>query len=141
MDKPADASKSARRAVMHGRFERDHNILHLWFPEPLTLSTVEHVDRFFADAQREWLEPTPGPFYLLVNFTNLTIDPAVTEAYTRAIGKFQKKLLGTFRYRVTDRLTATAVRIGNMRLAKASRIYPSERDAREAIRKARESAP
>jgi hypothetical protein len=129
------APKSTRGSVMAGEFERDHNILHIWFPEPLNLATREQVERFFSDAQREWIDPTPGPFYLLVNYTNLTIDPAVTEAYAKAIKKFQHKLLGTFRYRVTDQLTATAVRLGNMRMSKASRIYASESEAREAIRK------
>jgi hypothetical protein len=122
---------------MEGRFEREEKILHIWFPEPLLLSTKAQVDQFFTDAQREWIEPTPGRYYLLVNYTNLTIDPAVTEAYVAAIKKFQHKLIATFRYRIADNLTAAAVRIGNMRLSQSSSIYSSEAEAREGIRLAK----
>jgi hypothetical protein len=123
--------------AVSGKFEREERILHLWFDRPVDLRSDQQVRSFFDEVQRAWIDPTPGSFYLLVNYNNLTIDPVVTEAYAQAIQKFQHRLLGTYRYRIPDDLTAVSVRLGNMRLSQASRIYPSEVEARAAIRLAK----
>jgi hypothetical protein len=116
-----------------GRYERERNILHLWFPQTVSLDNPRAVATFFDEVVEDWINKTPGTFYLLVNYSNLHISPKQAEAYAENIGRFQPRLLGTFRYQVSKDFTGVAVSLGNIRHHAAANIFPDEASARKAI--------
>jgi hypothetical protein len=123
-----------------GRYERENNTLHLWFPRPVNLDNADLVSTFFDEVIEDWINKSPGKFYLLVNYTNLHIAPQQLAAYAENIGRFQHRLLGTFRYSVSNDFTGVAVSLGNVRLHAPANIFPDEASAREAIRAAKMQA-
>jgi hypothetical protein len=120
-----------------GRYDKERNILHLWFPQPVSLDQPESVAAFFDEVVANWIDKTPGRFYLLVNYTNLHIAPSQLDSYAKNIGRFQHRLLGTFRYQVSKDFTGVAVSLGNIRHHAPANIFPDEASAREAIRQAK----
>lgn len=123
--------------LVQGRFEPDQNILHLWFPEPVRLTDADTVKAFFDEVVRDWIEPTPGRFYLLVNYEKLHIAAQVAVDYGRNIERFQHRLLGTYRYSVPGDFTGVAVSLGNLQLKSRANMFENESAAREAIDRAR----
>ena len=120
-----------------GRFETLENVLHLWFPQIVRLVDPASVQVFFDEVTRDWIEPTPGRFYLLVNYANLHIAAHVAADYARNIQRFQHRLLGTFRYGVPGDFTGVAVSVGNMQLKTRAHLYENEAAARAAIEAAK----
>lgn len=121
-----------------GQYEAAENILHLWFPRRVELTTDEEVRGFFDEVIHDWVKPCPRRPYLLVNFGNLHIRPHLAEAYATNIGRFQGMLLGTYRYGVPASFTGVAVALGNLKLAAPANMFDDERSAREAIRVAKD---
>jgi len=128
----------AARAVKQvaGQFDKEENILHLWFPAPVNLVDMASVTTFFDEVVSDWIDVTPGQFYLLVNYANLHIAAAVSSAYGESIKRFHDRLLGTFRYAVSQDFTGVAVSLGNMQLQAPANMFSSESVARAAIRQA-----
>lgn len=120
-----------------GRFEQEHNILHLWFSEPVMLRDAESVTRFFDEVVENWINKTPGRFYLLVNYKNLHIAAHVADSYSANIRRFQHRLLGTFRYGIPGDFTGVAVSLGNMKLQTSANMFEDEAAARAAIDRTR----
>jgi hypothetical protein len=120
-----------------GRFEPLENTLHLWFPQPVRLGDAESVRVFFDEVVKDWIEPTPGHFYLLVNYQNLHITAQVAGDYAKHIQRFQHRLLGTFRYGIPGDFTGVAVSLGNMQLKTRVHLYENEAAARAAIEAAK----
>jgi hypothetical protein len=120
-----------------GQYEANLNILHLWFPSPILLRDVDAVTALFDEAISDWIEPTPGRFYLLVNYENLHIAGRVADCYASNIKRFQPKLLGTFRYGIPADFTGVAVSLGNLRLQAPANLFENEAAARAAIDAAR----
>lgn len=116
-----------------GTFESANNLLHLWFPRVVTLSEAAEVKRFFDEVTADWVDPTPGRFYLLVNYANLHISARVASAYAESIRGFQHRLLGTFRYGLPGGFTGVAVSLGNGQLRAQANLYDDEAAARAAI--------
>lgn len=116
-----------------GQYERERNILHLWFPKPVSLDSPDALATFFDEVVEDWINKTPGTFYLLVNYTNLHIGPKLSDSYAEHIGRFQHRLHGTFRYQVSKDFTGVAVSLGNIRHHAAANIFPDEASARKAI--------
>jgi hypothetical protein len=121
-----------------GKYEEDDRILHLWFPQPVQLRDPASLSEFFDEVIRDWIDPTPGKFYLLVNYTNLHIGAHVADAYANAIGRFQHRLLGTFRYNLDKDFTGVAVGLGNLQLKMSANVFPDEASARAAIHQAKQ---
>jgi hypothetical protein len=129
-----------RREFSEGRYDAEQNVLHVWYTQPVQLEDEETIHEFFEDVVERWITPCPRKPYLLVNYANVNIRPDMAEAYAREILRFRDRLLGTFRYGMTQgalgHFTAVAVRLGNLQLAAPSNIFASEGEAREAIRAA-----
>jgi hypothetical protein len=119
--------------LVAGKYEPGHNILHLWFPAPVELTTPDRVEAFFREVVEEWIDSCPRPPFLLVDYDNLHISTAVTAEYARRIGEFQSKVLATFRYGLPPDLTGVAVSLGNVKLARPVNIFDDEAAARAAI--------
>ena len=126
------------KKITAGQYEADQNILHLWYPRRVELTTEPEVQGFFDEVIHDWVRPCPRRPYLLVNFANCHIRPHLAEAYAKNIGRFQPLLLGTYRYGVPASFTGVAVALGNLKLAAPANIFDDERSAREAIRHAKE---
>jgi hypothetical protein len=129
------SSNNSKRIA--GRFESNQSILHLWFPAPIILRDVDTVTSFFDEVVSDWIDPTPGRFYLLVNYENLHIAGRVADCYAANIKRFQSKLLGTFRYGIPADFTGVAVSLGNLQLQAPANLFESEAAARAAIDAAR----
>ena len=123
--------------LVAGRYEREGNVLHLWFPESVRLNDAESVKLFFDEVVADWIDTVPGRFYLLVNYNNLHIGSRVADEYAKNIQRFQHKLLGTFRYGLPADFTGVAVSLGNMRLSAQANIFENEAAARAAIKRLR----
>src|SRR5215471_16971678 len=115
-----------KRRQVAGRYEPGNNILHLWFPDPVMLTTKESVETFFSEVIADWVQPISNRFYLLVNYTNLRIHASMADAYAEATGRFQHKVLGTFRYNIDSPFTGLAVSLGTFQLKARSNIFQSE---------------
>jgi len=126
-----------RHKQVAGQFEPNNNILHLWFPSTVRLRDTASVVAFFDEVVRDWIDKTPGRFYLLVNYGNLHIAASVADAYAENIKRFQHRLLGTFRYGISPDFTGVAVSLGNLRLRAPPNLFPDEAAARAAIDEAR----
>jgi hypothetical protein len=120
-----------------GQFEQDQNILHLWFPKPVLLRDAGSVTVFFDEVVEDWIDTTPGRFYLLVDYKNLHIAAHVADSYSANIQRFQHKLLATYRYRIPGDFTGVAVSLGNLKLQVPSNLFDDEASARAAIQRAR----
>ena len=133
--KQANARGMADTTVkqVEGRFEATENVLHLWFPRVVRLTDAESVKAFFDEVVTDWIDPTPGRFYLLVNYQNLHIAAQAADDYAQSIRRFQHRLLGTFRYGVPADFTGVAVSLGNMRLKARANLFDDEAAARAAI--------
>ena len=119
-----------------GRFEPETGVLHLWFPRTVKLTNAESVKIFFDEVISDWIDPTPGPFHLLVNYENLHVSAHMSADYAQNIRRFQHKLLGTYRYGLPGDFTGVAVSLGNMQLQAHANLYDDEASARAAIRAA-----
>lgn len=102
-----------------------------WVQDRLT--DAESVKVFFDEVVTDWIDPTPGRFYLLVNYQNLHIAAQAADDYAQSIRRFQHRLLGTFRYGVPADFTGVAVSLGNMRLKARANLFDDEAAARAAI--------
>jgi hypothetical protein len=122
---------------VEGRFELTENILHLWFPGTVRLTDTESVRTFFDEVVSDWIDTTPGRFYLLVDYNNLHIAAQMASDYAKNIQRFQHKLLGTYRYGVPGDFTGVAVSLGNMQLKARTNLFPDEAAARAAIEQAK----
>lgn len=116
-----------------GQFEREGNTLHLWFPKTVVLRDPAAVTMFFDEVVEDWIDMTPGRFYLLVDYTNLHIAAQAADSYSANIGRFQHKVLGTFRFAIPGDFTGVAVSLGNMKLNLSANLFESESEARAAI--------
>ena len=126
------------KKITAGEYEADQNILHLWYPRRVELTTELEVQGFFDEVLQDRVKPCPKRPYLLVNFANCHIRAHLGEAYAKNISRFQPMLLGTYRYGVNASFTGVAVALGNLKLASPVNIFDDERSAREAIRQAKE---
>jgi len=133
--------QNTRPKQIQGHFDPAQNILQLWFPQPVVLRDADTVTAFFDEVLKDWILPTPGRFYLLVNYQNLHIAAQVAEAYSAGISRFQNKLHGTYRYGIPGDFTGVAVSLGNMKLQAPVNLFDSESDARAAIDRAKKSRP
>ena len=122
--------------VTAGQYEEGENILHLWYPSPVDLSDERTLVAFFDEVEADWIRPCPRKPYLLVNYKNVRIPPAMTSTYAQRIQHLRPLVLGTFRYGISADLTGVAVAIGNLTLQAQANIYPDEASARAAIRAA-----
>jgi hypothetical protein len=118
-------------------YEAEENILHLWYERPVDLRDEASVVAFFDEVETRWIRACPEKPYLLVNFRNVRIAPAMTSVYARCIQRFVPLVLGTFRYGVGQDLTGVAVAMGNMGISVHANIHEDEASARVAIRQAR----
>jgi len=121
-----------------GRYEADTNILHLWFPHRLELNDEPTIRAFFEMVRSEWVDRCPQKPYLLVNYANVHLAPAMAEVYANNIAQFLTTTLGTFRYGLAANFSGVTVALGNMRIAAPPNIFPDEATARAAIAKAKE---
>lgn len=126
-----------------GSYEAEENILHLTHPRQLVLNTPQIMEEFFREVIY-WIKACPVKPYLLVDYTNVDIAVDITQEYTRQLRNYRPMVLEVFRYGLSNDLsgsfTSMAVRMGNLKSATSSNIYPSEEAARQALRKAREKA-
>ena len=126
-----------------GSYEAEENILHLTHPRPIVLNTPEVMEDFFREVIY-WIRTCPVKPYLLVDYTNVDIAVDITQEYTRQLRNYRPLVLEVFRFGLSNDLngsfTSMAVRMGNMKSATSSNIYPNEEAARQALRKAREKA-
>lgn len=119
--------------LINGSYDPDQNILHLWIPQRVVLTDAATVEEFFREVTHEWIDRCPSPPYVLVNFENLHILPAATQAYAASIASFQSKIVATFRYAVSADLTGVAVSMGNLTLSRPANVFATEAEARAAI--------
>jgi hypothetical protein len=129
-----------REGFTSGAYEPEENILHLWYERPVDLRDEAMVIAFFDEVETRWIRSCLGRPYVLVNFRNVRIAPAMTSVYARCIQRFLPLVLGTYRYGIGPDLTGVAVAMGNMGLAAQANIFPDEASARAAIRTARAAA-
>jgi hypothetical protein len=126
-----------------GIYEAEENILHLSHPKPIMLNTPQVMEDFFREVMY-WIRSCPVKPYLLVNYTNVEIAVDITQEYSRQLRNYRPMVLEVYRYGLSHDLTGSfttmAVRMGNMKSATNSNIYPDEATARQALRKAREEA-
>ena len=101
------------------------------------LRDERRVTTFFDEVIEDWINTSPGSFYLLVNYQNLHIAAQVADCYAANIKRFQHRLLGTFRYGIPADFTGVAVSLGNMKLQASANLFPDEATARAAINQER----
>jgi hypothetical protein len=125
-----------------GRYEADQNILHLWHPNPIILNSAALLEEFFKEVAL-WIKSCPTRPYLLVNYTNVEISVDLTAEYAQQVKNYHPFVLGAFRYGVSEdlagRFTAMTIRMGHMRIATTSNLFPDELSARQAIALVRQS--
>lgn len=138
---PREGELVMRKKLVAGNYEREENILHLWFPEPVDLRDESTVEAFFDEVVGDWISLLSGKAYLLVNYRNLRIRPDQVEAYAKNLKKFQPSLYGTFRYGfepdATGHFTGVTVTLGNMKLASPAQIFATEAAARDSVKRAK----
>lgn len=125
-----------------GRYDPQENILQLYHPNPMVLNSTSILTEFFKEVTY-WIKSCPTKPYLLVNYTNVDISVEMTNQYAEELKKYRPLVLGVVRYGISDslsgRFTAMAVRMGNMRTAANSNIYPDEASARAALQQLKQS--
>lgn len=127
---------NGRVGYTSGAYEAEQNILHLWYERTVDLRYEPAVVEFFDEVETRWIRGCPQKPWLLVNFRNVRIAPAMTSVYARCIQRFLPLVRGTFRYGIGPDLTGVAVAMGNMGLAVQANIFADEASARAAIRDA-----
>jgi hypothetical protein len=127
-------------SFVEGQHEPAANILRLWHAQPVRLDEPRLIEQFFEEVVA-LLKKCARPPYLLVDYTNFQIDAAMTEPYARAVKTYRHLAAGVFRYNLSPDtegvLTRVAVLVANRADAN---VFPDERSAREAIRKAQAAA-
>jgi hypothetical protein len=126
--------------ITSGAYEPEENILHLWYEQPVDLRDEVAVINFFEEVETRWIRACPEKPWLLVNYRNVRIAPAMTSVYAKCIQRFLPLVRGTFRYGVGSDLTGVAVAMGNIGVAPQANIFDDEASARAAIRRARAAA-
>jgi hypothetical protein len=122
------------------KYERTENVLHLWFPLPIEVADGEAMQALCDEVLTKRISPCPTKPYLLANYSNLCIHPAMARGQVDFGRRIKENVLGIFRYGMPPDWTGIAVSIGSMRFAAKANIFPNEASAREAIRKAKEAA-
>jgi hypothetical protein len=121
---------------VEGEYEPASNVLRLWHPRPVTLNEPRLVEQFFEDVVG-LLKACPRPPHLLVDYRNFQIAAEMTQFYAKQVQAYRHLTVGVFRYNLSPDtegvLTKVAILVANRA---AANIFPDERSAREAIRKA-----
>jgi hypothetical protein len=129
-----------RRGRTSGSYDAGQNVLHIWYEQPVVCTDELAVNSLFDEVENIWVRACPKKPYLLVNYANVRIAPAVTDTYARRIERLKVLVLGTFRYDVGTDLTGVTITMGNMSVGTHANIYPDEASARAAIDAARARA-
>ncbi len=124
-------------------YEPEENIIRMVHPIPINLNSAAIIAEFFREVTY-WLQSCPTKPYLLVDYTNLEVAVNMTDEYSAQLRNYRPMVLGVFRYGVSSDLngsfTTMTIRLGNMRSASSSNIYPDEASARQALLKAKAAA-
>src|SRR5262245_24640365 len=123
-----------------GEYEPADNILRLWHPQPMTLNQPAIIEQFFAEVVA-LIRNCPTRPFLLMNYTHLQIAAEMTQSYAAQVKAYRHLSADVFRYNLSADtegvLTKVAILVANRTDAN---IFPDERSARDANRKARRSS-